>query len=83
MYFVILFIERKNTVSLTLTKVKTYNKPGVYELSWEIDGSQNIFAENQLNYYTLYWCENDMAYPNQCNVSQFKFKTLASQNYLF
>ncbi|XP_060845372.1 uncharacterized protein LOC132924954 [Rhopalosiphum padi] len=56
-----------NTVSLSLTKVKTYNDQGVYELSWEIYDSQKLFAANQLNYYTLYWCENDMNHPNQCN----------------
>ncbi|CAH1732254.1 unnamed protein product [Aphis gossypii] len=59
--------ERNDTVSLSLTKVKTYNDEGVYELSWEIHNSQKLFAPNQLNYYTLYWCENDMNHPHQCN----------------
>jgi len=49
-----------------------YNDRGVYELSWKIDDNQKLFAPNQLNYYTLYWCENDMFHPNQCNVRKLK-----------
>ncbi|XP_025203263.1 uncharacterized protein LOC112600287 [Melanaphis sacchari] len=59
--------ERNDTVTLSLTKVKMYNDQGIYELSWKIYDSEKLFATNQLNYYTLYWCENDMIHPNQCN----------------
>jgi len=62
--------------------VKTYNDEGVYELSWEIHNSQKLFAANQLNYYTLYWCENDMNHPHQCNVRKLKIYILPPKNML-
>lgn len=47
-----------------------FDEPGIFELSWKNASSQKFPAVNQLNDYTIFWCENDKDRPYQCNVSK-------------
>ncbi|VVC42350.1 Fibronectin type III,Immunoglobulin-like fold [Cinara cedri] len=51
---------------LSFTKMAFDNR-GVFELSWKNDSNQKLFNINQLNDYTIFWCENDQDRPYQCN----------------
>lgn len=45
-----------------------FDDRGVFELSWKNASSQKLSNANQLNDYTIFWCENDKDRPYQCNV---------------
>lgn len=47
-----------------------FDERGVFELSWKNSSSQKLLATNQVNDYTIFWCENDENSYNkyQCNV---------------
>ncbi|XP_025196272.1 cytokine receptor-like [Melanaphis sacchari] len=51
---------------LSLTK-NVFDKQGIFELSWKRADAQKLSTVNRLNYYTIFWCEKDMVYPQQCN----------------
>eukprot|EP00102_Acyrthosiphon_pisum_P019205 XP_016656415.1 PREDICTED: cytokine receptor-like [Acyrthosiphon pisum] len=48
-------------------KKNVFDKQGIFELSWKSADSQKLPTENQLNYYTLFWCQKDLLNPLQCN----------------
>lgn len=52
---------------LSFTKM-AFDERGVFELSWKNASSQNLSNGNQINDYTIFWCENDKDRPYQCNV---------------
>ncbi|KAL5237159.1 hypothetical protein ACI65C_004569 [Semiaphis heraclei] len=51
---------------LSFTKM-AFDERGVFELSWKNASSQKLLAGNQVNDYTIFWCENDKDRPYQCN----------------
>ncbi|XP_022172088.1 cytokine receptor-like isoform X2 [Myzus persicae] len=51
---------------LSFTKM-AFDERGVFELSWKNASSQKLLAPNQVNDYTIFWCENDKDRPYQCN----------------
>jgi len=52
---------------LSFTKM-AFDERGVFELSWKNASSQKSLAANQVNDYTIFWCESDKDRPYQCNV---------------
>ncbi|KAL4103291.1 hypothetical protein QTP88_018668 [Uroleucon formosanum] len=51
---------------ILLTKM-AFDEKGVFELSWKNSGTMKLFTSNELNYYTLFWCDNVNHHPYQCN----------------
>ncbi|XP_015374599.1 PREDICTED: cytokine receptor-like [Diuraphis noxia] len=51
---------------LLLTKI-VFDQRGVFELSWKNVGTTKLSTADELNYYTLFWCENVNRHPYQCN----------------
>uniref|UniRef100_A0A2S2NC68 Cytokine receptor n=1 Tax=Schizaphis graminum TaxID=13262 RepID=A0A2S2NC68_SCHGA len=51
---------------LSFTKM-AFDERGVFELSWKNASSQKSLETNQVNDYTIFWCENDKDRPYQCN----------------
>jgi len=45
-----------------------FDQRGVFELSWEIAVTTKLSTVDELNTYTLFWCENVDRHPYQCNV---------------
>jgi len=45
-----------------------FDQQGVFELSWKNSGSTELSTADELNYYTLFWCENVNRLLYQCNV---------------
>lgn len=52
---------------LSFTKM-AFDERGVFELSWKNASSLKMSNGNQLNDYTIFWCESDKDRPYQCNV---------------
>ncbi|KAL5237172.1 hypothetical protein ACI65C_004582 [Semiaphis heraclei] len=55
---------------LLFTKI-AFDEQGVFELSWKNSSSQKLLASNQVNDFTIFWCETDKESNNkyQCNGS--------------
>ncbi|XP_008178335.1 cytokine receptor-like isoform X1 [Acyrthosiphon pisum] len=51
---------------ILLTKM-VFHQQGVFELSWKNSGTTELSSADELNYYTLFWCENVNRDPYQCN----------------
>eukprot|EP00102_Acyrthosiphon_pisum_P024183 XP_016661393.1 PREDICTED: phosphatidylinositol phosphatase PTPRQ isoform X2 [Acyrthosiphon pisum] len=51
---------------LSFTKM-SFDERGVFKLSWKNVSSQKLLAANQVNDYTIFWCENDKDRPYECN----------------
>ncbi|XP_026821752.1 cytokine receptor-like isoform X1 [Rhopalosiphum maidis] len=49
-----------------LTKM-VFDQQGVFELSWKSNGTTKSSTSDELNYYTIFWCENVKGLPYQCN----------------
>jgi len=55
---------------LSFTKM-AFDERGVFELSWKnASNNPKISAGDQLDDYTIFWCENDKDRPYQCNVRE-------------
>jgi len=55
---------------LSFTKM-AFDERGVFEHSWKNVSSKKLLAYNQINDYTVFWCDVDKESNNkyQCNVS--------------
>jgi len=62
---------------LSFTKM-AFDERGVFELSWKnaSDGQKMFAAGDQLDDYTIFWCENDKDRPYQCNVCKNDSRTV-------
>lgn len=52
---------------LSFTKM-VYDNQGIFELSWKDADALTLSTTNQLDFYTIFWCEKDQINPQQCNV---------------
>lgn len=53
-----------------------FDEQGVFELLWKNSGTTKLSTADELNYYTLFWCENVNRHPYQCNVRKLIYRII-------
>lgn len=59
--------ESQRVEKPTLLTKMVFDQEGVFELSWKNAVNTKLSTADELNYYTLFWCENVSRHPYQCD----------------